>query len=276
MESKNTVFLDTETTGLNGGRGDEVIEIAIIDGNGDVLLNTLVKPVTLSEWPDAQQINGISPDDVNDSPSLELLMPQIIDIIKDKIVIIYNSGFDVSFFPASTFNNSNVECCMLRFSERIGEWNDRRGGYRWHKLVAAADHVGYVWSGDPHRALADTLATRSVWQWLDATEAGVIAKQAQAKADKAKRKIANKKAREAYAVKIKRKEQVFARSLRRRGATPDVFIPADSPEREAVLTKHAIFKANREGEKWVVAGFGYTPSGRTTRETFLLYQPFHK
>lgn len=36
------VFLDTETTGLNNNRKDEVLQIGILDENGQTLLNSYV------------------------------------------------------------------------------------------------------------------------------------------------------------------------------------------------------------------------------------------
>lgn len=40
----STVYIDTETTGLDSYR-DEILEIAIVDDNGKSLVNSLVKPV---------------------------------------------------------------------------------------------------------------------------------------------------------------------------------------------------------------------------------------
>lgn len=162
-----TVYLDTETTGLHGGAGDQIVEIAIINDLGEVLINSLLKPTKLKKWPEAQKIHGITPESVAKAPTLKKLMPAILKAIKDETVVIYNANFDTKFFPAGTFDNSEVECCMERYAEHIGDWNDYHENYRWHKLIAAARHVGHVWSGDAHRALADTLATRSVWQFLE-------------------------------------------------------------------------------------------------------------
>lgn len=40
-----SIFIDTETTGLNKDGTDEVLEIAIVDSDGMTLLDTLVRPV---------------------------------------------------------------------------------------------------------------------------------------------------------------------------------------------------------------------------------------
>ena len=38
---------------------------------------------------------------------------------------------------------------------------------RRYKLVDAADHIGYVWTGRAHGSLADALATLAVQRWLE-------------------------------------------------------------------------------------------------------------
>lgn len=263
------VYLDTETTGLHGG-ADEIVEIAIINDDGQVLINSLVKPIHNKTWKDAQQIHGISPDDVVNAPTLVDLMPSILKAIKNQTVVIYNANFDVCFFSSDTFEFSKVECCMLDFAEELGEWNDYRQSYRWHKLIDAAGHVDHEWSGDAHRALADTQATRSVWQWLQEQVKAAAAR----KAAKVKNEPALKRQREKRHQTIEQKAKVFAKNLRKRGATPDVFIQAGTPERLTVVTRSEIFKAGRETEKWIVAGFGYTPGSRNNRKEFLLYKPF--
>jgi DNA polymerase III epsilon subunit-like protein len=44
LNKKQVIFLDTETTGLNPPR-DKIVELAIIDSTGNMLLNTLVNPM---------------------------------------------------------------------------------------------------------------------------------------------------------------------------------------------------------------------------------------
>lgn len=87
------IYLDTETTGFKSD--DQVIQIGIIDGDGNVLLDSLIK--CGKEIPeDAFAIHGISNEMLVDAPSFTDIYPLIKAIIEDaERVNIYNSSFDV-------------------------------------------------------------------------------------------------------------------------------------------------------------------------------------
>lgn len=159
-------FLDVESTGL--GDDAEVLEIAIVDGYGEVLVNTLVQPVRHKNWTDAQAIHGISPEDVfsDDVPTFEKLKPTLSKVLKNSEVVIYNAAFD-SKYLGDVLYGLPVHCCMKRFAEHYGAWDDVRGCYKWQKLIFAAQECGHIWESDAHRALADAQACRSVWQYLN-------------------------------------------------------------------------------------------------------------
>jgi DNA polymerase-3 subunit epsilon len=57
---------------------------------------------------------------------------------------------------------------MRAFAPIFGEWSRRHGSWRWQRLGTAADHVGFVWPGNAHRAIHDCMATRAVWHWTNA------------------------------------------------------------------------------------------------------------
>lgn len=165
----HTIYMDTETTGLCGGCGDELLELALVDDAGNVLLDSLVKPERHTEWPEAQAIHGITPADVANAPSLESLLPRLRAVIEGAgTLVIYNAGFDLAFLPDSVHPvaSGKALCAMHAFSLHAGEWDERRQSYRWHKLGAAACAAGHQWEGGAHRARADALATRTVWHWL--------------------------------------------------------------------------------------------------------------
>lgn len=67
----NVIVLDTETTGLVAGR-DHLLTVGICDGDGrEVLYLELCPPLECDSWPLAEAVNGISPIDVLDKPTIE-------------------------------------------------------------------------------------------------------------------------------------------------------------------------------------------------------------
>lgn len=153
------LFLDTETTGLSPSGGDAIVEVAIIDASGRALLDTLVDPLRSIPY-GASRVHGISDSMVRGKPTLADLMPEIRRIVSGEQVVIYNATFDAPFFPGHLREAQRIDCAMRRYSEAIGVG-------RWQKLDVAAHKVGHVWSGAAHRAKADALACRSVWNWLE-------------------------------------------------------------------------------------------------------------
>ena len=152
------LYLDTETTGLHASGGDAIVEIAIVDERGVALINTLVNPNRTIPW-HASNVHGISDSMVRGMPDLNDLLPQIRKVISGQQLVIYNAPFDVSFFPNRLREASSIECAMRNFASALGG--------KSRKLDVAAAHVGHVWTGEAHRALADTLACKSVWNWLE-------------------------------------------------------------------------------------------------------------
>lgn len=160
------LFLDTETTGLSAADGDRIVEIAIVDVRGRTLVNTLVNPRRPIPR-DASRIHGITDRMVERAPALADLWPELERILSGKQVVIYNAAYDRQFFPDRLACTARISCAMLAFAKAYGEWNPRFGDFRWQRLETAAEHVGHTWEGQAHRALADALACRSVWRWLE-------------------------------------------------------------------------------------------------------------
>lgn len=153
------VYLDTETTGLKPSES-RVVEVALVDDAGQVLLNTLVNPgVPIPEG--ATAIHGITDADVAGAPLLEELLPALNALVRGRQLVIYNSQYDIAFLPSLRTVAADVQCCMLAAQGAMGT-------KRWPKLSAAAEWAGHVWTGTAHRALADTLAARTVWMKIAA------------------------------------------------------------------------------------------------------------
>lgn len=155
---KDVVVLDTETTGLFGA---EICEISVIDLNGNVLFDSLVRPQNPIPS-EAQKIHGITDEMVQDAPNWLEVWKNLYTILSDKLVLIYNADFDtrlliesfeahnVSLEPyEEDIRKLEIDCVMRTYAELIGS-------YRWVKLSTAA---GYE---TKHRALDDCRATLDV------------------------------------------------------------------------------------------------------------------
>lgn len=172
----NCHILDTETTGLDSSA--EIVEICIIDQQGAVVLNSLVKPQRPIPA-DATRIHGITNDMVDNAPSWADIHDDICRIVASKPLVIYNADYDLRLM-AQTANQYGfqsvptdvVHCAMLAYAEFYGDWNDHRGSYRWQKLTNAAEQQGVVIEGQAHRALADVQMTLGVIMAM-AASAGV-------------------------------------------------------------------------------------------------------
>lgn len=151
LENKSKyVILDTETTGLNEA---EIVEIAIIDLDGKTLLNTLIKP-TIPIPSEVIEIHGITNEMVADSPSFPEVYPTIVEVLRDKIVLIWNRQFDISILnycrnlhklPSFKLSDRS-ECLMEIHAQWYGEWSTYWHKYKWQPLCSE------------HRALSDCLA----------------------------------------------------------------------------------------------------------------------
>jgi DNA polymerase III subunit epsilon len=154
LEKKNSyVILDTETTGLEDE--DEIIQMAIIDLEKNVLYNTLLKPkLKKSISRDATMIHGIKKNDLIDAPYFETAVHKFLDVTENKTILIYNAEFDIRLLQQTCYANRikkfplSCWCVMKEYSKYVGEWNEYHQNYRLQKL-----------KGGDHTALGDCLAT---------------------------------------------------------------------------------------------------------------------
>ncbi len=160
LDLADVVVLDTETTGLDPERGDEILSIGIVDGNGNELFSSYVRPARRRRWPKATEVNGITWNDVKDSPEFIDMCPDIKPILeRAKVVVGYNVEFDKRFVESSggrvawpvTFD------VMREYARAHGKWNDWKGERQWSKLTACARSYGYRFRA--HSALEDARAT---------------------------------------------------------------------------------------------------------------------
>lgn len=91
LEGDKTLIVDTETTGLHDN--DAVIQLAIIDMEGTVLLDTLVRP-TSPMAPEARAIHGITDQALVNAPRFAALYHPIAHLLRHRSVLAYHADFD--------------------------------------------------------------------------------------------------------------------------------------------------------------------------------------
>ncbi|WLP95930.1 3'-5' exonuclease [Psychrobacter sp. M13] len=153
------LFLDTETTGLN--RKDKVIEIAIIDLNNTVVIDTLLYTKTAINR-DAYNVHYISKSDIANMPKFSEIESHIARLIEERKLYIFNADFDLYMMKNSATDNfkteaSSIECLMNIAGDRLNN------GYRI-SLGNACESVGVKCGG--HRAVSDTLASINLYKAL--------------------------------------------------------------------------------------------------------------
>jgi DNA polymerase-3 subunit epsilon len=158
MSDPQVVFLDTETTGLDGN--SEVIEIAIVDRAGTMLVDSLVKPADVIPAV-ATAIHGISDLDVASAPTWDDLYPRVASICCDRRVVVYNAEFDFRIIRQScqraglTPVDSRFHCAMQAFA-LFHSAPAHRGRTSYLPLNFAAK--SFMLTIPEHRALGDALA----------------------------------------------------------------------------------------------------------------------
>ena len=169
-----TLFLDTETTGL--GRDAEIIDLAIVDVRGVVLIDTLIAPIHPIP-PETTRVHGIVDDDVRDAPGWIEVYPRIAELLRGRPIVVYNAAFDRRMMTAccdsAGFEAEEREwhCAMLHYARYAGERSDHhRNKFRFHKLGNALPTFGLP--AGSHRALSDALACRSLVQALSEVDLG--------------------------------------------------------------------------------------------------------
>jgi DNA polymerase III epsilon subunit-like protein len=166
----NPIFLDTETTGV--GLYDLVIEIGIVDLEGNVLFNSLINPGRPIPQ-DSSKVHGITDEMVAEAPSLKTAWSEIEDILHNRAIGMYNADFDYRLMKQSADNaglpwsiqRDQAFCVMNMFAAWYGEWIRRANNFRSQKLEFAGKFCGIDLPNN-HHAVDDAKLTAALLKYL--------------------------------------------------------------------------------------------------------------
>jgi DNA polymerase-3 subunit epsilon len=154
-----TVF-DTETTGLEPSKGDEIIQI----GAARIVNNRLLRQEIFDQLVDPERplkpesipIHGIREDMVRGQPNIDLVLPAFHEFCEDTVLIAHNAAFDMRFLQLKE------ERTGVRFAQPVLDTlllsAVAHPNQESHKLDVILERLGIQIEGR-HNALDDALAT---------------------------------------------------------------------------------------------------------------------
>jgi DNA polymerase-3 subunit epsilon len=167
MDRSRVLFFDLELTGVYDH--DEIISVSIMDANGDVLMDTLVKPLHKKKWNRTEKIHGITPAMVQDAPTLDELIPTLKEMFENADnLIAFGASTDYShikyIYETETEQEAlhkKIRCAAIEF---VRYQNEHFPDNTHAALVDAMAALGITWDGIPHSSIADTIACMKVWE----------------------------------------------------------------------------------------------------------------
>jgi len=154
-EVELTIF-DTETTGLEPGAGDRIVEIAAIRirGNEKIgIFQSLVNPQRkISDA--AFAVNRITEEMLKGAPAMEIVMPKFLTFVQGSYLCSYNAAFDLEFLnnelklSGKNILENIVAVDILKMARRL------MPGLERYSLWFVSEKLG-IKAKQEHRALSD-------------------------------------------------------------------------------------------------------------------------
>lgn len=166
MLAFDPIYIDTETTGFE--TWDVVVEVAVLDTDGKLIFESLVKPKKPIPQA-ASAVHGITDVTVAWAPAWKEVWPELVRATHGRVAGFYNAEFDLRILRQSCGLNGipweypfkDDFCVMELFARYYGDWDSYRNKFRWQNLASAGRFFDLP-EPNSHRAKDDALLTKFV------------------------------------------------------------------------------------------------------------------
>ena len=159
---------DIETTGFDPKKMDMITEIAICKVRNREIIDeytTFINPER-NIPKQVQELTHITEDMVKDAPTIDQVLPEILDFMEGSTLVAHNSDFDIGFINyfvekqglQDKFKNPIIDTLMIA--------KELYPAFPNNKLGTIAEELGISLEG-AHRAINDTRATAKVFIQMD-------------------------------------------------------------------------------------------------------------
>jgi DNA polymerase III subunit epsilon len=151
--NERSLIVDTETVGA--GVTTEIIEIAFGDAGGEIVFQSLVRPV-FNSLPRASKELRFDKGELARAPYWTDIWPELSELVHERLLIAYNAGFDRRALAASCARHQQATQergwrCAMQLVKQVA-------GVKKSLPLAEACAL-YGLPGGTHRAAADVQAT---------------------------------------------------------------------------------------------------------------------
>lgn len=171
-------LLDTETTGKKPEHpGFQVVEIAVVNQDGQVLYRSLCTP-DIAMPASASEISGLTDAQLAEVPTFVQIWPSLLQLLTSTDAPLYCWGADFDRqallttakrfqlpVPETISDKNRWRCAMKLHARWYGEWSNGRNTYRWQSLEEACTNLELESQGH-HRAVGDALNVLGVMRTI--------------------------------------------------------------------------------------------------------------
>lgn len=172
--AQNALILNMATTGLTNNTNSQIIELAIIDVQGNVLFNSLIKPKSkIRQDNQSVAVHGIRNEILVYSPEWSDLHEKIAGILQNRQVVSYNGDFHRAMI-GQTCEKYGLPCpefTMHCAMELYAAWYGHLSQYSLYRSKKLAEAMTLIYGGyweQAHRALPDCQAVLDLLKFVAA------------------------------------------------------------------------------------------------------------